>query len=63
MRKGEIVKTDELRKSGYHIDHMQPLIAGGSNDISNLQLLCPTDNMRKGRMDAVEYAQKIGRLL
>jgi 5-methylcytosine-specific restriction endonuclease McrA len=33
--------------TSYHVDHIQPLVRGGSNDVSNLQLLCPTCNMSK----------------
>lgn len=32
----------------FHVDHVMPLILGGSNDRSNLQLLCPTCNASKG---------------
>lgn len=32
----------------YHIDHIVPLINGGSNFPTNLQLLCPTCNTLKG---------------
>jgi len=31
--------------SGLHIDHVQPFGLGGSNDESNLRLLCPTHNV------------------
>lgn len=32
----------------YHVDHKVPLAKGGSNDRTNIQLLCPTCNLRKG---------------
>ena len=50
-------------KNGYHIDHICPLILGGSNDKKNIQLLCPKCNIIKGSKDPIEFAQQIGFLL
>jgi 5-methylcytosine-specific restriction endonuclease McrA len=44
----------------YHIDHIVPLIRGGTNWPDNLQLLCPKCNMRKGAKDPYEWAQQNG---
>ncbi len=46
-----------------HVDHIIPLVLGGTNGASNLQLLCPTCNMQKGRLDPIDWAKKRGRLL
>ena len=32
----------------YHLDHIYPLSKGGLHDDDNLQLLCPSCNMKKG---------------
>jgi len=37
----------ELSQVGFHRDHMTPLVRGGSNEITNIQLLCPNCNRRK----------------
>jgi 5-methylcytosine-specific restriction endonuclease McrA len=59
-------KCSCCRKSitkGYHVDHIVPLARGGSNDPYNLQLLCPTCNLKKRAKDPVEFMQSRGMLL
>jgi len=34
--------------TGYHVDHVVSLARGGMNVRSNLQILCPACNLRKG---------------
>jgi len=47
-----------------HVDHILPLIAGGSNDRSNLQITCQRCNLRKGKKDPIDFMRKThGRLL
>ena len=50
-------------RRGYHVDHIEPLALGGSNDITNIQLLFPTCNLKKGALDPIAWARQNGRLL
>jgi len=47
----------------YHEDHIVPLVLGGTNFISNIQLLCPACNLSKGRKDPIEWARRQGLLV
>jgi 5-methylcytosine-specific restriction endonuclease McrA len=46
-----------------HVDHIVPLIEGGTNDRRNLQILCQPCNLEKGRRDPIDHARKLGMLL
>lgn len=47
----------------YHRDHITPLASGGSNDISNIQILCPGCNRSKNARDPIKFMQENGYLL
>lgn len=47
----------------YHVDHIEPINLGGRHEPRNLQLLCPTCNVKKWATAPEKYAQKIGLLL
>jgi 5-methylcytosine-specific restriction endonuclease McrA len=47
----------------YHVDHVIPIVLGGSNDKSNLQLLCPPCNLSKRSAHPIDFAQRLGLLL
>lgn len=48
---------------GCHVDHIEALASGGSNDRSNIQLLCPTCNRKKHVKDSLVFARENGLLL
>lgn len=48
---------------GYHVDHIMPIILGGTNWPENLQILCPTCNLRKNAKDPIDWARENGKLL
>lgn len=50
-------------KNGKHLDHITPLILGGTNWPRNLQLLCPPCNLRKSAKDPIVFYQERGFLL
>lgn len=63
LQRGRCAACSANLKAGYHVDHLHPLALGGSNDRTNLQLLCPSCNLSKGPKDPIVFAQERGRLL
>jgi 5-methylcytosine-specific restriction endonuclease McrA len=51
------------QKWAYHIDHIQPLSKGGTNDPINLQCLCPKCNIWKSDKAPEEVAAKLSEFL
>jgi 5-methylcytosine-specific restriction endonuclease McrA len=62
-QRGKCANCAASLRSGYHADHITPLARGGSNDILNIQLLCPSCNTRKHAKDPLVWARQNGRLL
>jgi 5-methylcytosine-specific restriction endonuclease McrA len=46
----------------FHIDHIMPLVLGGSDGPENIQALCPRCNMRKGPKHPDVFARLMGML-
>jgi len=57
---GRCVYCGATLNNDYHIDHIIPLSRGGTNFVGNIQLLCPTCNMRKGTMLSIEFKIRYG---
>lgn len=55
-------KLIQYNKKNYHVDHIVPIVSGGTNWPENLQLLCPTCNLSKGDKHPIEWARENGRL-
>lgn len=54
---------DPFKMVGMNMDHRVALARGGSNDILNIELLCPPCNNRKRDKDEIAWANENGRLL
>jgi 5-methylcytosine-specific restriction endonuclease McrA len=63
MQKGRCAICRQKLGQKYHVDHIQPLARGGSDDRANLQLACGPCNLRKADRDPIEHMQSLGMLL
>jgi 5-methylcytosine-specific restriction endonuclease McrA len=63
LQRGRCANCGCQLSSGYHIDHRVPVAKGGDNSKHNIELLCPSCNMRKAAKLPHEFAQENGRLL
>lgn len=62
-QRGKCIYCRTSLKDGYDEDHIVPIARGGTNDIANIQLLCPRCNGSKGARDPIVFAQQRGFLL
>lgn len=62
-QKGKCAHCAAALNAKYHADHIMPLARGGKHEALNIQLLCPTCNLRKGAKDPIRFANEAGRLL
>ena len=63
LQKNKCAVCHSLLSNGYHADHVIPLAKGGSNDKSNIQILCPHCNLSKGAKHPIDFMQERGMLL
>jgi len=63
MQRGKCAYCRVKLANEYHVDHIVPLSAGGSNDRKNLQILCPPCNLHKHAKDPIEFSQSLGLLV
>lgn len=63
MQKKKCASCSNSLASGYHVDHIKPVVLGGSNGSENIQILCPGCNMSKGGKDPFDWAKENGKLL
>lgn len=63
LQKGKCANCRTSIDEGFHRDHKTPLVMGGTNDISNIELLCPTCNLKKNAKDPIAWANENGRII
>ncbi len=62
-QQGKCAACRVIFKGRMELDHILPLSLGGSNDDSNIQLLCRTCNRSKGKKHPADFMRSKGLLL
>lgn len=55
-----LVCRRNLSDSGYHLDHIKPISKGGFHCDTNVQLLCPSCNLRKSAKNFNDFLDEVG---
>ena len=63
IQKGKCAICNIKLNNKYHVDHIYPLKLGGTHTKDNIQILCPTCNVRKNAKDPIVFMQEMGFLL
>jgi len=63
LQKGKCPCCKQVLGKDFHLDHIVPLVDGGTNADSNMQLLRAKCNLQKNRKDPVQFMQERGYLL
>lgn len=63
LQKGRCAYCRRLTGRKYHVDHIQAIARGGTNDRRNLQICCDKCNQAKNAIDPIIFAQRVGLLI
>lgn len=63
MQKYKCAICNVAVKLKFHVDHIVPLALGGEHSKKNIQILCPSCNVRKSAKDPISYMQELGLLI
>jgi len=58
VQRGHCFWCDAEVGDNYHVDHLVPVVAGGSNGPENLVIACPMCNQRKHSRDPLEFLEE-----
>lgn len=59
-QRGKCICCKKNLNGVYHVDHRVPLVRGGNNDRKNLDLLCPTCNLKKNAKEPLAFMRANG---
>ncbi len=63
IKQGNRCAACKKKLGRYHVDHIEPISKGGKHKADNVQILCPSCNVRKSAKDPIKFMQEMGFLL